>query len=292
MYFPTMQEEDPRLEAAFRAWEALSGLHVTVHDLVGSLAGRLPNRRFWHGQHVCRLLKPERTAACVRFDIDRLRAELAARPDGLLKICHAGIAELAVPVAGTQSVDWVLMAGVRRPGRGLAGALRDEAPIRHGAWTEAVAALPRLDAEAATGLLETLRQLAARLRQLVPVQAGGTAERAPMRAYLVHGWIRANHTRAIVLADLARHLGLGPSRTAEVVRQACGATFLDLLLGERLRTAALLLRTTALPVAAVARAAGFRNLANFHRAFRRQHGLTPRRWRQQLPSTRDPDGHA
>jgi AraC-like DNA-binding protein len=296
MYFSTMdgQEGNP-LESALRAFENLTHLRVTVHDLVGSLTGRLANQRFWHGQHACRLLKPERTGACVRFDIDVLRAELLARPEGLVKVCHAGIAELVVPVAGTQAVDWVLMAGLRRPAAGLRGVLDDDADRRHGAWTRAVQALSPLDGVEASMLLESLRQLAARLRQLVPAgsRPPGDGQRAPMRAYIVHGWITANHTRDVALRDLAQHLHLSPSRSAEVVRQTCGASFIRLLGERRLHTAAALLRQTALGIAEVARAAGFRNLANFHRAFRRRYGTTPARWRsQRLPASAVLPGHA
>jgi AraC-like DNA-binding protein len=296
MYFPMMDPADGNpVESAIRAFERLTRLRVTIHDQVGSITGRLPGDRFWHPQHICRLLKPERSGACIRFDIDHLRAELLARPEGLVKVCHAGVAELAVPVAGGQPVDWILMAGLRRPGPRLRHVLSDDGSSRHGPWSQAVAALPPLDDDEAGSLLESLRQLGARLRQLIPAgalpPAGG--QRAPMRAYVIHGWIAANHTRDVALADLAQHLHLSPSRAAEVVRQTCGRSFIKLLAERRLRSAADLLQQTALGVAEVARAAGFRNLANYHRAFQRRYGMTPAAWRRhRLQPTAAPPGHA
>ena len=155
----------------------------------------------------------------------------------------------------------------------------------HGAWEAKVSALSSLDVDEATSLLESFRQLAARLRELVPTTAGHALDGRLSREApsLVPAWIAAHHARDVRLADLATHLRLSPSRTSAIVRQVCGRPFQELLIEARLNTAASLLMQTALSVADVARGAGFRNLANFHRSFVRHYGASPAMWRRTRP---------
>lgn len=275
-----------QIENAVVAFERLTRLQVTVHDLCGNLGGRLPGRRAMHTQPLCQLVKAKHAMTCIHFDVNHLRSMLPGHPQGVVKRCHAGIIELVVPSMSPHGIDWILMAGGRRAGSGLRQVLMDsDQATVHGTWTGRIQELPPLDADEAEMLLESLRQLASRLRDLVPpaneqTDADRLARKAPS---LITTWIAQHHTQDVSLADLATHLQLSQSRTSAIVRQICDRPFIALLGEARLQTAANMLMQTSLGVAQVARNAGFRNLANFHRKFARHYGSSPAMWRRTRP---------
>jgi len=72
------------------------------------------------------------------------------------------------------------------------------------------------------------------------------------------------------------------SRAGHAVREACGASFIELLAETRLKTAAGLLRYSNLPVVDVAERSGFGDLSHFHQAFRKRYRMTPHKYRRKF----------
>jgi AraC family transcriptional regulator of arabinose operon len=101
------------------------------------------------------------------------------------------------------------------------------------------------------------------------------------RRTLIHRFIHDRHKQAVRLADLAKALHLSESRAGHLVRDVCGATFLDLLQEARLRSAANLLRHTNLSVLDVATQSGFSEISHFHRHFKKRFGDSPLKYRKQ-----------
>jgi transcriptional regulator GlxA family with amidase domain len=91
--------------------------------------------------------------------------------------------------------------------------------------------------------------------------------------------IDAGAAEPLSLADMARRAGLGRYHFLRAFRAATGTTPHQYLIAARLRRAARLLLTTALPVTEVALEAGFGDLSNFIRTFRRAAGRSPRAFR-------------
>jgi len=285
-------------ERAMRAYERMSGLRVTVHDLAGTLWPYLPPDRFRHTQPLCQAVKLHHGDACMDFDITRLRRELPSQPEGRVQVCHAGLVEFIAPVFERKRLAWVLFAGLRLPGRKLRQAVRDSTPPpRPLPWPKGSALPAPVDDEEAAFLLELLRQLAARLKgwQQEMAWAGVTPPAAqdrkdgheafpdPLatrRAEIVR-FVYTRHTAPVGLADLAERLKLSASRAAHAVKEVCGRTFVQLLTEARLRTAANLLHHTDLSVLEVSLRSGFGEVSHFHRAFRRRFGLTPLKYRKQ-----------
>lgn len=79
--------------------------------------------------------------------------------------------------------------------------------------------------------------------------------------------------------DLARALGLGPTRLAELCRKHLHRSPAQVLQRIRVAWAARRLRTTEEPLGALALEAGFGSLSAFHDAFRKGMALTPQAWR-------------
>jgi len=269
-------------EVAITCYERWSGLRITLHDLGGALGPHLAPSRQWHAEALCQTIKNgPHGHRCIRWEIDDLRPIIADQPAGAVRICHIGLVELVVPVVRHDRLELVLFAGPRGAGADLIGE-RDSVPTVLPARARQPPAMGRAEA---TQALEGLRQVAARLRLWLDEHAAAqhTLVRQPGavdRALAIRRFIAAEHRRAIGLADLARHLGLSAHRTAHVVREQCGRTFVALLTEARLGSACALLRHTDLSVAAVATGSGFGDPDHFHRVFRHAIGTTPRRYRE------------
>jgi AraC-like DNA-binding protein len=286
-------------EAAIAAFERLHGVTVAVHDVAGVFVHRLAPGRLRHRHPACVAAKSlGHEADCVAFDVHAMRRDLPLRPDGVVKVCHAGVVELAVPRRGPGGhLAFVVFAGLWRD-EGSGAELRQAS-----AWRGTAGGLPAFDRGRGFDLLEALRQLAARLGECAGrdsgaaprtgpgSRAGGGSQAAAVaqavaertgfapRAEAIRAFIARWHTQAVGLADLAAELGLSESRTSHEVAACCGMGFARLLAEARLATAAWLLRHSGLPVVEVALASGFGDVSHFHACFRRRFATTPRRYR-------------
>jgi len=93
-------------------------------------------------------------------------------------------------------------------------------------------------------------------------------------------WIEAKLTEEIRLEDAARQAGLSPFHFLRLFAKVIGATPHQYLVRLRLKRAAKLLAAESTPVTEVALEAGFADLSNFVRTFRRAAGVSPREFRQ------------
>lgn len=88
--------------------------------------------------------------------------------------------------------------------------------------------------------------------------------------------------RAPTLEEMAGLAALSPFHFHRAYLALCGETPADTLARARMARAAGALRRRAVPVAAVARDAGYGSAAAFTRAFRAAHGIPPAAWRDRL----------
>lgn len=95
--------------------------------------------------------------------------------------------------------------------------------------------------------------------------------------------------RQIRVADLAASVNLGASRLAHLVRSNTDTCLRDLIRRRRLEEAARLLATTHQRVSEIAYYVGFTDVSNFNHAFRREHGLSPRAYRELSRDEGEPD---
>lgn len=279
-------------ETALRAFEQTHSLRVTIHDLSGSLWPFLAPERFQHTQPICQAVKLiGRANSCVAWEVTRQRREIAAIPEGRVQVCHAGFVEWTVPVFGKEGLEWMLFAGVRRAAPNLHATYDEFRALPDNFWQGNFdRPAPVSDDEAAL-LLEHLRQLAARLQlwrleneaasQFTATGPRYTqpAENLAARRTLILRFIANLHPHDLKLSDLAAYLGLSEGRASHAVRESCGATFQDLVIQARLRTAMGLLRHSGLTVREVALSSGFNSPRQFFRLFQRETGTTPLQYR-------------
>ena len=88
----------------------------------------------------------------------------------------------------------------------------------------------------------------------------------------------SEHVGEVTLKGAAEHFSYHPNYVSGLLRRATGRTFSEMLLEQRMRRAASLLRGTRLPVEDVALMLGYANSSNFYKAFREYYGKSPREY--------------
>jgi len=126
----------------------------------------------------------------------------------------------------------------------------------------------------------TLAVVAAVRRSLTDGDAPEPLPRQDERARAAAHYIETRGTEELTLDEVAAAVGLSPFHLMRVFRRAIGVTPHQYLMRVRLLRAVALLRDTARPVTDVAYDAGWADLSNFNRAFRRELGCSPRELRQ------------
>jgi AraC family transcriptional regulator of adaptative response / methylphosphotriester-DNA alkyltransferase methyltransferase len=84
----------------------------------------------------------------------------------------------------------------------------------------------------------------------------------------------------LALADVAREIATSERQLQRVFAELGGSAFRDEVAAVRMQHAAGLLQGTGLPVADIAHRVGYRQAAQFAKAFRRHHGVAPSRFRR------------
>ncbi len=280
-------------ERAIQVFEAVHGVRVTVHDLMGDLGPVLDPGRSIHTLPACVAIRAVHSERCIAFDVHKLRSDARQMSEGRFQMCYAGVVECVLPIYLGQHLAWVLFAGARRKGRGLRSITRD--PERRSLSPRLLKGVERLSPihqKDAEEMLESLRQLGARLRLwqaermgfatsglVFEPGLGSHADRATRR-WAIMTYLHRFHQRPLALEDLARHLALSEGRTAHLVKEVCGRTFIALLLEIRLQTAQGILRHSGLSVQEVALRSGFGDVSHFHRCFQKQFKTSPLRYRK------------
>jgi AraC family L-rhamnose operon regulatory protein RhaS len=129
------------------------------------------------------------------------------------------------------------------------------------------------------------------LLALLVRSAGSVAHQKPLESSTVSG-----HREAVAayvaelerrffepakIDSIARRLSMSRRRFTELFREVTGTTWSDYVRTLRISHSKQLLRETARSVLAIAFESGFEDLSSFYRAFQRQEGMAPHRWRQQ-----------
>ena len=277
-------------ERAIQAFEKIHRLHVTVHDLRGSLTPAINRDRTYHTHPLCRCVKAAGgQPQCATFEIVRLRADIHSCPEGRYHVCHAGLVEWIAPVYNELELEWILFAGVRTPGPGLSAAcIEPRTRWPRSPWKANTTMPPLVEDAEAEAILEHLLQLSARLRNWAhqgdqPHRT--TAARDNLltrRRTLIRRYLEKHHTESLRLSELALQLDVTEDRATHLIRECCGQSFREMLVEARLKTAKELLRFSSLPILEVALCSGFNEISHFNRLFRRSTGLAPRAYRNQF----------
>jgi AraC-like DNA-binding protein len=125
---------------------------------------------------------------------------------------------------------------------------------------------------------------------LDPAVVGGHRQRVttpPRRAALLAEATLVMEARyddpTLCLDDVARTIATSSRQLQRVFSELAGSAFREELAAMRMQHGAELLLTTELPVSDIARRVGYRQAAQFAKAFRRHHGVSPSGLRRAMP---------
>lgn len=134
-----------------------------------------------------------------------------------------------------------------------------------------------------SGFYELLRHLDALMARTPDGRRtadGGAGTDARIRSLTAMvDYVHAHIHEPITVADIAAAGAVGRSTCSAIFRDNLDQSPIEFVVDVRLRTAAELLSSTNLPVAAVARHVGFRSPAFFSRSFHRHMGMSPTAYR-------------
>ena len=258
---------------AIECFEKLTGSKLSYYVYSTSFSRALHHTP--HRDPVCHRIKLNNYSACTGFDGHYLKNVVAIFPDGFVKICHAGLCEVVMPVSYNGKLLCLLIAGLY--------VAKDELPgisaiVRAGKSSEKpdLSGIKEIDSEQLQLLTESLQQLRARLEKWYRefIERDPEAETLTIKEkalWLIH----RSATRGLTLQKLADDLHLSYGRTSHLIKELTGMTFSQYTLQLRLACARNMLITTNYTVAAIAADCGFGNLANFHKAFKKQYGISP-----------------
>lgn len=93
-------------------------------------------------------------------------------------------------------------------------------------------------------------------------------------------YVESHYTEPLGIAELARLMGLSPSRASRRFLEATGRSFKDYVVQLRLNEARRQLIGTSVPVTDICFASGFQSLASFYRSFASAEGISPADYRR------------
>lgn len=139
--------------------------------------------------------------------------------------------------------------------------------------------------EANRWLSEIALLLASRFSRPLSAQAPRGAERWNQRINRVVARIDANYQRRLSLQEIAAAEFVSEAWLSRLFRKEVGVSFMQYITGLRLRKAAEQLTTTRQSIQQIAQQQGFASSRVMSDLFKREHGLTPRQFRQRHPQT-------
>lgn len=104
---------------------------------------------------------------------------------------------------------------------------------------------------------------------------------SPPRLALAMAFMRDNLGRDLGREEVARRAGLSPGHFAQLLREATGRSFSELLRQFRVQAACGMLRDRERPLADIATTCGFCDQSHFTKVFKEMRGVTPRQFREQ-----------
>lgn len=232
-----------------------------------------------HGCAFCVAAKEQgRVELCVRHDTVELVSRLKKNPAPQVAVCHAGVAEVLVPLPpGTPGFTGAIMLGPFRVADSECRYPEAEEPFRR---------LPLLTPEAAAGYFEFLPALFGEtVRQAYSDTAGLLPQRPrDERILSVLEFLRQHSAENPSVARLAATVFMSSSRLQHLFRRECGVGVGEYSLRLRLRRARRFLLSSDWPIGQVAEMSGFPGQSYFTAMFRREFGLPPLQYRREFGS--------
>ena len=276
------------LQRALEAFEDLNGLHVCASFKSGFFPPRWPHPLEWsnrsHTSNFCQIVKTNsKMKHCGGHDSVHLAARVGRLKRPLVNICHAGIAEVAVPVFMSGKHVATFFCGQARTERvaraGFAGVRRKVASlgVDERALEREFNKLPEVPEHRLESAGTVLSALAHYHVEALERAFGDKREmlRGHPRVEQAVVFARKHCCGPLREEDVAGTCGISTSHLSRTFRKIMGVTFTQYLTELRMAEAQRLLVRTSLSIMEVAMNVGYSRHSYFTKRFREIVGITP-----------------
>lgn len=267
-----MNLRESHIRDSIQIIEKLFHCHLCMHGYTGNMKFIIP----YHLNPVCTMLKkkyPPFIQDCFHFEATTVRSILLEGVDSVVKVCPAGLLEVAVPVVVNGWTDGVLFAGPFLPDD---SSMENRVVAKPYAGIQEAFCLPKLKKNQIgylSGLCRLLADSIARELEHAPTVAGEFPEH--VRHYIQH-----HYHLNIGLDDLAAYLKISPSRLSVKLKDELKSDFRTLVNLERMNAAEKMLKNSIFSNSEIASRCGFTDDKYFYRVFKKFKRITPREYRK------------
>lgn len=211
---------------------------------------------------------------CTYNDGSLLYERICTETGGFVHCCHAGAAEVVVPIRIGGECIGIVMAGPYRPPGGR-GRIPEEA-------RDVFESLPELTSAVSEAIIEFAPGVFGEVVRRIYLESADVLTVPPSDERIVHvlEYLRKNLPAAPAVAEVAAEVYLSSSRLLHLFKAECGLSLGEYMLKLRLREARRYLLTDEAPISQVAASAGFADQSHFSALFRREFGLPPLQYRR------------
>lgn len=211
---------------------------------------------------------------CTYNDGSLLYERICTETGGFVHCCHAGAAEVVVPIRIGGECIGIVMAGPYRLARECG-----KVPAESRALFES---LPELTSAVSDAIIEFAPGVFCEAVRRIYLESADVLTVPPSDERIVHvlEYLRKNLPVAPTVAEVAAEVYLSPSRLLHLFKAECGIGLGEYMLKLRLREARRYLLTNEPPISQVAAMAGFSDQSHFSALFRREFGLPPLQYRR------------
>ncbi len=284
------EREEKQLLLGIKAYEQTFKCHVTIYDYSGQLKQEIHRLPFFHLNPFCTAFKAKSstlTSTCILFDLNAVQQRLAKQPIPLLKYCHCGLLEVVIPLFIADKLSGALFVGPFRW-------YNDQLPpdvlyskaktLKNSLIKNSITSLPVIDDKIVKQVIGIGKLICANIDKTINQAKQSFVAASGSRREKITGFLDEHFTKNISLADLAYMLMLSESRTSQLVKELFKMNFPELLTRHRLEYAKSLLEHSMFNLEHIAEYSGFRDVAYFHRVFRKYNNLSPGQYRKHFIS--------
>lgn len=268
-----LQYDVKKLEDALRDFYNVTGVGISIlREDYSHLGSKKANNTY------CRLMQSsKRGLAKCMGSTRRLLEECKARREAMMRICYAGLVEIAVPIVYNDGVIGYALLGHVKPGGSTVdfNSALDGLPVDLKLAEELFDSLPTYDAEKIHSIMNMAAMLGKYLilENLVRPKENESLE-------LIKRYVQENIDKRITAQMISRGTHISRSTLYSIVSTHASCTVSEFIAQEKIKRAKELLQKTDMSVEDISERLGFSSTAYFGKVFKKIVGMSPLKFRK------------
>lgn len=255
------------IEDVLKSFEKTFGCRVSFHDYYRELCSKFLIRKYInHFNPFCNAVKDGKgnLKRCEMFDSVEIQAKAMDVMGPFFKICHVGALELVVPVIVRGRIRGLLFAGQFT----AKSDFNTDLEILSKAKIFSGKGLPVLGKNETKPLIDFACLIADYMGKVLDDNGPLLMEGGALDKKITFYFEKEFSSKTISINTLSEFLGLGRSRTSQLLKKYFNKSFPEMLAERRIEHARYLLTHTLLTISVIANECGFSDPAYFFKVFR------------------------